>query len=704
MCARKFFITQTPTNPPYIMKTIVKAIILLSIFQLAIHGQSYACWPTGNVTWTGNVSSDWNNASNYSGNWGALPDDRDRVIINPSNYSNEPVISNDPSFSPASINLTNGANLTVNRSITTAYLEVGSGSNTITIQGSRALNVSEDFLLSSNNGRIILEGAGDVDVGNDVIFENNATRLTNNSTGSFVVQGDLVLDANTSRLENNGDISIAGDLRTGGAFAAANRIENNVSGILTISGDINFNGAANTVDNYGIVNQSGNFTGIDLLCDFENRAGGIWNWMYVGGWPDPDMSSVLSANGTVVYAGAGDQPILPIAYTNLTISGSGTKQLQGSAAVAGTLSLTSGKIALNDADLIIGSSATISNASSSRYIITNGTGKLIQNGIGAGSRSGDILFPIGTSASSYTPLVINNSGTADNYSVRLASVVYDGGYSGTAQTSDVVNKTWYIDEEVVGGSDVTLTFQWNDADQLTGFSPTAVKVIHYDGTQWETMAAGAATGSGVYTMSASGISSFSPFGIEGEDGTLPVELLYFKGNMNGDVAILEWATASELNNDFFTLERSTDLESFEVVNSIEGKGTTEERNDYRYYDNNPVRGTAYYRLKQTDFDGTFTYSDIIKISGTSLLDITELSLYPVPNHGEHLTLAVTGLSSEKEAAIFVYNAQGQIVHQQLSVIEISNELVLNFKEKLPAGVYTLRINTAQPLIKQFSVR
>ncbi|MBL6449883.1 T9SS type A sorting domain-containing protein [Fulvivirga sp. 29W222] len=687
------------------MKTIVKAIVLLSILQLAVCSQSFACWPTGNVTWTGNTDSDWNKASNYSGNWGALPDNQDRIIINPSNYANAPVINNDPSFSPASISLSNGASLTINRSVTTTYFEVGNGNNTVAIQSSRSLTVSEDFLLSSNNGTVVLSGDGGVAVNNDVIFENNSTTLTNNTTGNFNVQGDVVLDASASTLENSGNISIAGDLRTSGFQAAANRVENDVSGVLTIDGNIDFNGAANTVVNYGVVNQSGNFTGIDLLCDFQNRAGGTWNWFFTGGTPDPDMSTVLSANGTVVYGGAGDQPVLDVAYTNLVISGSGTKQLQGSTAVTGTLTLSSGKLALNNSDLIIGSSANIANASSLNYIITNGTGKLTQNGIGSGGRTGEVLFPIGTSTSSYTPLVINNSGTLDNYSVRLASAVYEDGYSGVIQTSDVVNKTWFIDEEVIGGSDVSLTFQWNDAENLSGFSPASVKVIHYNGTNWEVLATGGATGSGTYTMSALNVSSFSPFGIEGDAGTLPVELLFFQGSMQGDVAVLEWGTASELNNDYFTLERSSDLENFEAITTVKGKGTTEERQDYKYYDNHPSKGVAYYRLKQTDFDGTFTYSDVIRVNNIVLSEAPELNMYPVPNNGDQLTLRLTHLNSkEREASVFIYNTQGQVVHQQQVAIEDSNEIALNFKEKLPTGVYTLRVNTGQPLTKQFSVR
>lgn len=686
------------------MKSIVKAIILLVIVQLSFYNHSYACWPTGDVTWTGNTNSDWNTASNYSGNWGLLPGNTDRVIINPNNYSNAPVIDNSPTFSPASIYLENGASLTINESITTAYFEVRSGNNTVIIDDGEQLSVSNDFLLSSNNGRISLTGGGSVEVDDDVIFENNATRLTNNLTGNFLVNGDVVFDAITSRMENSGNFSITGDLTTGDGLSAGNRIQNNSGGVFTIGGNIDFNGAANTIDNDGTINQSGNFIGIDAASVFDNKAGGVWTWTYTSGSPDPDMVSVLEASGTVVYAGAGAQDVLPIVYNNLTISGSGTKQLQGAASVNGVLNLSGGHLALNDADLIINGSASIINVSSSNFVITNGNGRLVQANIGSGGRTGDILFPVGTTTASYTPLIINNAGATDNFSVNMAPVIYDGGYSGIAQTSDVVNKTWFIDEEVIGGSDVTLTFQWNDADQLSGFSPTSVRIIHYDGSVWETMAAGSASGSGTYTMSASNISSFSPFGIEGEGGTLPVELLYFKGSMKGEVAALEWATASELNNDFFTLEKTVDLEQYEKVAVVTGNGTTEERNIYQYYDNNLTPGTSYYRLKQTDFDGSFTYSDIIKVSNSSTLDVVDVAMFPVPSQGEFIKLKMSGLPSDKETVVLIYNAQGQLVYQQSSLISNHEEITIRFSNKLATGVYTVRINASEPVTKQFVVK
>jgi hypothetical protein len=72
--------------------------------------------------------------------------------------------------------------------------------------------------------------------------------------------------------------------------------------------------------------------------------------------------------------------------------------------------------------------------------------------------------------------------------------------------------------------------------------------------------------------------------------------------------------SSELNNDFFTVERSGTGEVFSSVGTFNGNGTTSQAHTYKLFDANPIYGTAYYRLKQTDFDGTFTYSKIISVT------------------------------------------------------------------------------------------
>lgn len=93
-------------------------------------------------------------------------------------------------------------------------------------------------------------------------------------------------------------------------------------------------------------------------------------------------------------------------------------------------------------------------------------------------------------------------------------------------------------------------------------------------------------------------------------GPLPVELIDFSAQTMQNEVKLTWATANEINNDFFTLERSPDGRTFVAIATITGNGTTTEISNYTFMDANPERGLNYYRLKQTDFDGQFSYSDL----------------------------------------------------------------------------------------------
>lgn len=105
---------------------------------------------------------------------------------------------------------------------------------------------------------------------------------------------------------------------------------------------------------------------------------------------------------------------------------------------------------------------------------------------------------------------------------------------------------------------------------------------------------------------------------------LPIELMSFSGKVDNGSVILKWATASEVNNDFFTIEKSEDGVFFEVVGYVDGTGNSNSVIQYSFVDENLFK-LAYYRLKQTDYDGAFAYSSIIKVSeelcGTSEIEI-----------------------------------------------------------------------------------
>jgi len=94
---------------------------------------------------------------------------------------------------------------------------------------------------------------------------------------------------------------------------------------------------------------------------------------------------------------------------------------------------------------------------------------------------------------------------------------------------------------------------------------------------------------------------------------LPITLLYFKGKYENETNILFWSTASEINNDYFTIEKSYDGYVFNIVDHIEGAGYSLHQLYYEFHDTNVQPIITYYRLKQTDYDGKFEYSEIISV-------------------------------------------------------------------------------------------
>ncbi|MEK7225642.1 MAG: hypothetical protein AAB221_08160, partial [Bacteroidota bacterium] len=99
-------------------------------------------------------------------------------------------------------------------------------------------------------------------------------------------------------------------------------------------------------------------------------------------------------------------------------------------------------------------------------------------------------------------------------------------------------------------------------------------------------------------------------------------------------------TVSEINNDYFTVQRSRDMENFENIATVKGSGNSNTPINYSSTDNNPLEGISYYRLKQTDFDGTVTYSNAVpvtisktKTSTGKSLSINNIIVYPNPGEG-----------------------------------------------------------------------
>ena len=172
---------------------------------------------------------------------------------------------------------------------------------------------------------------------------------------------------------------------------------------------------------------------------------------------------------------------------------------------------------------------------------------------------------------------------------------------------------------------------------------------------------------------------------------LPVELINFEAIPLANEVKINWSTATEQNNDKFILERSRDGIYFETIKVIEGAGTT---NDVQYYtskDNTPFNGQIFYRLKQVDFNGDFTYTDVIMVEYFS--ENTRISVYPNPLYkGQSLQIkhSVVG-----ESTIHIFNSNGQLL--KTSILNNSHQSI-NIDE-LSAGVYFYQVQIGKQFLE-----
>jgi hypothetical protein len=169
------------------------------------------------------------------------------------------------------------------------------------------------------------------------------------------------------------------------------------------------------------------------------------------------------------------------------------------------------------------------------------------------------------------------------------------------------------------------------------------------------------------------------------DANLPVELLYFHATCMGDAVQFEWATASETNNEYFTIERSTDAVNYEEVARIQGAGTTSQRSDYSFMADNNSNSITYYRLRQTDIDGKYEIFAPVALQCKGDKVATDISIYPVPARDQVNIFS----SNSPMTRIEIFSIMGAKVAEEPAE---GNQTTLHIG-KLATGVYAVKVFT-----------
>ena len=368
--------------------------------------------------------------------------------------------------------------------------------------------------------------------------------------------------------------------------------------------------------------------------------------------------------------------------SNLTLSG-------GTLVVCGTLTING--MNHSSGDIVVNAGAVLNiNAG-----INTGTGNIVNYGIinitGGNSitlqGNPTILYNATTSSHFNVPgsITLNNTSSIQNngdvtantagtsITIQASAPAICMGLGSTANFYDINNNTA---NSVVAPSGQACVRYTHNATLNQNFSNTANLII---------CKATGATQSGSGWGSATVSSNCS-----GCNTVLPIELLYFKANYINKNVLFNWATASEINNNYFTVERSTDGINFvtlSIVSSKASNGNSTGILSYTFSDTNVVSGTYYYRLKQTDFDFKYTYSSVVAVTVTQTIDFT-FDLAPNPNDGNStagfITTPYNGMVTIK-----IYNIAGSRLYMEdIQVKEgENNPFKIQFKDRLDTGTY-----------------
>jgi hypothetical protein len=411
------------------------------------------------------------------------------------------------------------------------------------------------------------------------------------------------------------------------------------SGATTLAGNLQAGGIVLT---NGILNDGGNTITI------TDSAG----WTKTGG--------TFISTGDVVFQGSVAQSIngeSATTFNNLTIdnsSGTGVT-LNQPVTIAGYLNLTTGYLYSSPTNtLTIADGAASSQGSSASFV----DGPMTKIGNDA------FTFPVGDYGTLGRVSITAPASAGTHFTAEYVRSAYGNDQALTAPLKKVSTLEHWLLERTGSSDAVGIRLYWGNASGSGITDCNDLRIAHWNGSSWVKEAAvvsGSCSGSGsIATIS--GLTSFSPFtfGSEKEqmaNNPLPIELINFEAKADNDNVALSWTTATEINNDYFTIEKSNNGITFSNVMEVTGAGNSNTILHYDAIDAIPYSGYSYYRLKQTDFDGQFTYSNLVAVNFKG--EATDvISLYPNPKSAENLKIKLLAGFENGIMEVSVYDLQG----------------------------------------------
>ncbi|MBK5284849.1 MAG: T9SS type A sorting domain-containing protein [Bacteroidia bacterium] len=598
---------------------------------------------------------------------------------------------------------------------------VSLGGNLTTINGSFTLNsTGSGSLQFATTGALTVNISGDMNISGGSLCLNpfNGLNTTLNISGNYSqTNGIFFVIAGNAR---TGTVNLSGNyLHTGGTLTVGGNATTNCQFVFNKSGTQTFTASSNTVSgNMDFTVNSGSTLdlGTSVLTgrNFTLSSGagiiiGSVNGITTSGATgniQTTTSRTFSAGAAYILSGGVGQVsgnAFPTSITNMTVNNYSGITLSANATVAGTLTFINGKVNTGSNELIVSntSSNAITGYSSSNYVIGN-----LRRSVTA---SGAYDFPLGT-ASNYELVSVNLSGitgftdivgTFTNTNPIESGYPLSSLYVGITPITEMLDYGYWTltpNSSMTGGSYSVTINEKGHTNSAADPSQYCVLKRSGLGSPWQSLGTHdnntQSEARGVAVASKTGLTGFSHFGIGKGAGALPIELVYFDAKPSGNCVKCSWQTASEVNNNFFTVERSSNGRDFTPIATVAGAGNSTSTKNYSTMDNNVSSGQLYYRLKQTDFDGQFTYSKIKSVilgveNRDAIISISSVS----PNPFQESFSVTYSVQQDADITVALMNSVGQLVYsEKKNSIKGINQFDYNEGSNLPNGVYFVRIS------------
>jgi hypothetical protein len=585
-----------------------------------------------------------------------------------------------------------GTVLTISKTMTT--LGTANMSIDATVPGTTVVQALGDIAINNT-------GAGGGGNGKILINGTIAQAFSSTVTASHGLLPYITIQKTSGTLTMSGIISVSRDWTyTSGTVDATTNASTVVFGgnpLSVTSAGMNFYNvtvAANTTTLLSAMTLNNNLTisGTAVLAPVANtiNIGGSWNNYGTAGFTE--------ATSTVNFNGTGLQTITtPLGenFNDLTINNSGAGiQMENNVEVATTMTMTQGNIDLNGNTLTLGLSAASNGTLSYTAGTIINTGSFVRwfktaTTIAAGSVNG--LFPMGTAAN-YRPLFISAPVTGPTVGGTIAIDYTDATTNSTVSILDapftvVVRKD--LNWQMTAGNGLT-GGTYNMQIQGTGYGligavsdlriTLAAAVVGIAGVNAGTVLNPQINRIGLTAANLS--NTFYIGSINSVSSPLPVTLVSFSASPKNQSVDVKWETAIETQNDYFTVYRSRDANTWDSVTRVSGKGNSTDLSYYEVFDNNPYVGLSYYRLKNTDFDGTEYFSPIVHVTMDEKNSL--INLFPNPAVS---TVVVTS-TVDPITAIRITGVSGQSIQVSVSPNSFSKTIDVS---AFATGVYFVSI-------------